>query len=171
MASGAKEMFETIVRARQTVHLVAQKQPIPIAGRDFLKVRDRRGQGSKLIGLLCHGGQELLIRSFQGVDIALFGIGEQVGRLVHPRRGLVDGREEAFSRRSSRSPQVVEMTEFGGKPLFARRGQSSRRYPGGARLRCNPSASRGGRPSSVSALALRQAIATDGFSLVIRALL
>jgi hypothetical protein len=41
----------------------------------------------------------VLIVAFQRVHIALFGIGEQVGRLVHPRIGLLDGREDALGRR------------------------------------------------------------------------
>jgi hypothetical protein len=79
---------------------------------------DRGGQGSEQLLLLSHRGQEPLIVLFQRLDIALIGIGKQVGCLMYPPIRLVDGREEAVSYRQSCSYHVVEAAEFGRKPLF-----------------------------------------------------
>ena len=118
MTGGAKELFQVIVGARQIGHLVAHEQPLTIASGDFLEVCNRRGQGTELLLLLRHGGQELLIVPFEGVYITLFGVGEQVGCLMHPRIGLAESREEIFSRCQSCSYYLLEAAEFGGKPLF-----------------------------------------------------
>jgi len=118
MASRAKEVFQLIVGRRQIFHLVACKEAIPIAGSDFLEVRDRRSQHSKSVLLLYHGCQELLVFSLQGIHIALLGIGEEVGCLMHPCIGLLDRRPEVLGRRQSGLHEPLETAEFVGKPLF-----------------------------------------------------
>lgn len=152
MPGRTKELFQVIVGTRQIFHLIAHKEAIPIAGRDFLEVRDRRCQCSEQILLLCHSGQEVLIVAFQGVHSALFGIGEEVGRLVHPRIGLLDGGEEALDCRQSSSHQVLETAEFVGEPLFCSTWAIESEMSWRRSLSFKPSASRGGFPSSVNAL-------------------
>jgi len=132
--------------------IVTMKQTLPIAGRHFLEVRDHRSLGTELILLLGHGGEEVLIVPFESVHVALFGIGEQVSRLMHPPIGLLDGGEEALRRCQSGSQHVLETTEFVGEPLFCSTRVIESEMLCRRSLSRNPSASRGGRPSSVSAL-------------------
>ncbi len=152
MAGCAKELFQVIVGRRKIVHLVAHKEAVPIAGGDFLEVRYCRDQCSQQVLLLRHGAQELLIFPLEGVYIAQVGIGEQVGRLMHPRIGLLDGRKEVLCRCQSGSYEVLETAEFVGEPLFSATREIESSMAWSRFLSFNPSASRGGRPSSVSAL-------------------
>src|SRR5258708_29031900 len=119
MAGSAKVLFQVIVGPRQICDLVTVKEAVPVTGSDFLEMRYRRGQYSEQVLLLCHGVQELLIVPFQGIHIMLFGIGEEVGRLMHPRIGLLDGRPEVLCRRQSGLYKPLEAAEFVGKPLFS----------------------------------------------------
>src|SRR5260221_7741039 len=152
MPGCAEELFQVIVGMWQIFHLVTCKEAIPIAGGDFLEMRYRRGKCSEQVLLLCHGGQELLIVSFQRVHLVLLGIGEQMGRLMYPRIGLLDGRPQFLCRRQSGSHKPLETAEIVGEPLFSATRLIESSMAWSRSLSFNPSASRGGRPSSVSAL-------------------
>ena len=152
MAGCAKVLFQIIIGPRQIFYLVTVKEAIPIAAGDFLEVRYRRGQCSEQVLLLGHGVQELLIFLFQGVRIALLGIGKEVGCLMHPPIGLLDSRPELLCRRQSGLYEPLETAEFVGDPLFCATRAIESEISWSRSLSFNPSASRGGRPSSVSAL-------------------
>jgi len=99
MASGAKELFEVIVGARQVFDLVVLEESVPITRGDFAEVCDCRSERPQAVLLLFHGLQQLLIRLLEGAHIALLSVSEQMSGLMHPRIGLPDGRPERLCRR------------------------------------------------------------------------
>jgi len=88
---------------------------------------------------------------------------------MHPPIGLLYSRPELLCRRQSGLYEPLETSEFVGEPLFWATQAIESEISWSRSFSFNPSASRGGRPSSVSALPDFQAISAHRLGLLIRA--
>src|SRR5260221_10619655 len=119
MARCAKDLLQIIVGARQVFDLVALKEPLPIACGDFPEVCHRWSERAKLLLLLGHSLEQLLIGLLEGCHVALFGVGKQVSGLMDPGVSLLDRRPQRLCRRQSCSHEPLEAGRCVGKPLFS----------------------------------------------------
>jgi hypothetical protein len=89
-------LLQAIVGTRQLLERIASKQPAPIAGRDLAEVGDGCCQLTQAFLLLRHGREELPILLFEPCFLLVLCMSQQMGGLVEPVIGLLDGRPEGF---------------------------------------------------------------------------
>src|SRR5260370_35634796 len=90
MGRCGKELLQIIVGARQVFGLVALKEPLPIACGDFPEVCHRWSELAKLLLLLGHRLEQLLIGLLEGCHVALIGVGKQVSGLMDPGVNMME---------------------------------------------------------------------------------
>ncbi len=147
----------TVTAAREQTELDHLKQQgwsdhLPIAGGHFAKVGDCRSESAQLLLLFFHRFKQLFIRLLERLHLTLFNIGEQMGGLMDPSIGLLNGWPERSGGLYAVLHEKLETNKFRGKPLFCPMRAIESEILCRRSLSFNPSASRGGHPSSVSAL-------------------
>ena len=146
-------MFQVIVRAGQPGHIVTLEEPGRITLCHLQKMVERWRQASGLLPLLPDLRDQLGIRSLD-LGPSLSGrIGEDGGGLLEPTGGRPDVGPQRLGRPQPALEQPLELGELTREPPFSRSTRSSEEA-----IACNrsckrsPAASKGGCPSSVSAL-------------------
>lgn len=85
VAMGAKELFEVVIGAGQLRAIITMERPRPIAVRDLAEVGEHGAQGrsAEVLGA-CHSPEQSAEASFDTRAIECIGIGQNVGRTLHP---------------------------------------------------------------------------------------
>jgi hypothetical protein len=152
VALGAKLMLEVVVGARQIRDRVAVEQPRTVATGDLAEVVDGAAETARAVTVTEHGANHSVEAALHRGSLLGLRIGQDVGRLVHPRIDPLDVGPQPGRLLQATLDQILETRERRRAPPFSATRSRLSATASSRPLSFRPDAASGGWPSSVMAL-------------------
>src|SRR3954466_9673548 len=140
-------MLKVVVGARQIRDRVAVEQPRAVAAGDLAEVVDGAAEAARAGTVQDHGADQSVEAALHRGRILGLLIGQDVGRLVHPRIDPLDGGPQRGRLLQTALDQILEARERRRAPPFSATRSGLSATASSRPLSCRPDAASGGWPS------------------------